>query len=382
MSEYQYYEFQAIDRPLDRVVQEELRAISSRATISATSFVNEYHWGDFKGNPRQFMERWFDLHLYFANWGTRRLMMRVPRRFLDPNDLSPFIRELDWVEIWTAGVNLIIDINRDEEAEYGLYDEEQTDSSWLAGLAPLRTDVLSGDLRMFYLLWLVAVQEDLVPDEAEEPLAGIGPLSGTLESFAEFLIVDSFLVDAAAETGLQPRPPSSEELREIVTRIPDLEKTNLLLRTIQGDIHVTTELRRMTLSVRSPQARRRTAGDLRIRAREIEGEHKRAEAERTESLRLRKAEEVAKARRDRLGVLRHRGEKVWREIEIEIERRNATGYDNALTLIGDLQALAVEDKSLNDFNRRFAAIRAHHERKRTFVERLDALQLSFKNVAA
>src|SRR3979411_1516282 len=40
MSEYQYYEFQAIDRPLDRAAQEELRSISSRARITATSCTN------------------------------------------------------------------------------------------------------------------------------------------------------------------------------------------------------------------------------------------------------------------------------------------------------------------------------------------------------
>jgi hypothetical protein len=38
MSEYQYYEFAAIDGPLSAGDREELRAISSRARISATSF--------------------------------------------------------------------------------------------------------------------------------------------------------------------------------------------------------------------------------------------------------------------------------------------------------------------------------------------------------
>src|SRR3546814_7435136 len=71
MSEYQYYEFQAIDRPLDQAAQEALRSISSRARITAASFTNHYEWGDLKGDPRAFMERWFDLHLYFANWYTR-----------------------------------------------------------------------------------------------------------------------------------------------------------------------------------------------------------------------------------------------------------------------------------------------------------------------
>ena len=79
MSEYQYYEFLAIDRPLDRAARDALRSISSRARITVTSFTNHYEWGDLKGDPREFMERWFDLHLYLANWGTRRLMLRVSK---------------------------------------------------------------------------------------------------------------------------------------------------------------------------------------------------------------------------------------------------------------------------------------------------------------
>jgi hypothetical protein len=38
MSEYQYYEFQAIDRPLDPAAQQALRSISSRARFTATRF--------------------------------------------------------------------------------------------------------------------------------------------------------------------------------------------------------------------------------------------------------------------------------------------------------------------------------------------------------
>ncbi len=76
MSEYQYYEFQAIDRPLGEADREALRALSTRARITATSFTNSYEWGAFKGDPARLMERWFDLHLYLANWGARRFMIR------------------------------------------------------------------------------------------------------------------------------------------------------------------------------------------------------------------------------------------------------------------------------------------------------------------
>jgi hypothetical protein len=48
MSEYQYYEFQAIDRRLTEAQMRELRSVSTRACITPTSFVNHYEWGNFK----------------------------------------------------------------------------------------------------------------------------------------------------------------------------------------------------------------------------------------------------------------------------------------------------------------------------------------------
>ena len=117
MSEYQYYEFQAIDRPLGEAEREALRALSSRARITAASFTNHYEWGDFKGDPRQLVERWFDLHLYLANWGTRRLMMRLPKRLMERERLDLFLLDVDWVKVWEAGENLIVDMCRDEIEE-------------------------------------------------------------------------------------------------------------------------------------------------------------------------------------------------------------------------------------------------------------------------
>ena len=64
MSEYQYYEFLAVDRPLTRKQMEQVRQYSSRAEITSTSFVNEYNWADFRGNPDQFVTR------YSTSWCT------------------------------------------------------------------------------------------------------------------------------------------------------------------------------------------------------------------------------------------------------------------------------------------------------------------------
>lgn len=93
MSEYQYYEFRAVDRPLTDAEMLEMRAVSSRADITPTRFVNEYNWGDFKGSPARWMERYFDAFLYLANWGSRELMLRLPRQALDPHAAEPSARD-------------------------------------------------------------------------------------------------------------------------------------------------------------------------------------------------------------------------------------------------------------------------------------------------
>lgn len=371
MSEYQYYEFQAIDRPLDRAAQEVLRSISSRARITATSFTNHYEWGDLKGDPRKFMEQWFDLHLYLANWGTRRLMMRLPKRFLNRADIDDFLREVDWVEIWTSGNNLIIDICRDEVEP----DDDWDDGSGrLAILASLRADLLAGDLRLFYLLWLTAVQDELVSDDEMEPLPGIGPLTGALEGFSEFFGIDADLVQAAAERVANDRATSKDDLREALVAIPEREKIELLLRVVGGDTHVAAELRNRFRKKEPSPTTYRSVGTLRQRAREIKEAHERAEAKRREAERRRQAEEAEKVRRAQLEALKQRGTKVWHEIEEEIERRNASSYDRAASLLSDLQALAVEDGSQDDFARRLALIRARHEKKGKFIERLTKLR--------
>ena len=113
---------------------------------------------------------------------------------------------------------------------------------------------------------------------------------------------------------------------------------------------------------------------LRMRAKEIAEARERVEAERRESERRRQAAEAEKARRARLKILKRRGaSSVWREIEQEIERRNPAGYDQAMSLLSDLQALAVEEGNQDDFQRRRGSIRARYEKKGKFIERLSKL---------
>jgi hypothetical protein len=375
MSEYQYYEFLAVDRPLSDLEQQELRAISSRARITAASFTNHYEWGDLKCDPKKLVERYFDLHLYCANWAARRLMIRLPKRLMDMSRLESFLHDVEWVTVAEKDGNLIVDIFADEvESDT---DEWEEGTGWLAALSPLRADVLSGDYRLFYLAWLAAVDYGGIDAAAVEPLSGIGPLTGALETFAEFFMLDADLVAAAAERtggvgagGLLPR----DAVRSALAALPDREKVDLLLRLVDGDPHVAAELKgRMRTSVQQPPADLRTAGDLRVRAAAIRQERERVSAEKLEAEQRRKKKEAEKARRARLEALKRRGLAVWDQIEAEIERRNASGYETATGLLVDLEAIATEQGTDADFDRRLEGIRERHAAKGKFIERLKGL---------
>ncbi|TQM09954.1 hypothetical protein [Pseudonocardia kunmingensis] len=58
MSEYQHYDFLAIDRPLGDDEQAEVRSLSTRARMTTTSFANDYHWGNFRGDPNRALGAW------------------------------------------------------------------------------------------------------------------------------------------------------------------------------------------------------------------------------------------------------------------------------------------------------------------------------------
>lgn len=200
MSEYQYYEFVAIDRPLDERQLDQVRALSTRAHITPSSFVNSYEWGDFRGDPRALLERCYDAFLYLANWGTRKVMLRVPARLLDLPTVQRYCVG-DVASAWLSGEHVVLDLVSEDDSG----DDEWDGEGWLASIIPSRAELIAGDLRLLYLAWLLCVQADEVPDEATEPPvpSGLATLTGSLESLVEFLCIDADLL-AVAGAGATP----------------------------------------------------------------------------------------------------------------------------------------------------------------------------------
>ncbi|MGD8645270.1 MAG: hypothetical protein PVJ77_01970, partial [Desulfobacterales bacterium] len=139
MSEYQYYEFNAVDKALNEKQMQSLRNLSSRARITPTSFVNEYNYGDFKGNPLKLVEKYFDAFLYVANWGTRWLMFKLPRHLVDVDLVKKYCPG-DSSVIHEKGDYLILEFTSETE-DY----EWEEGEGWLPLLISLRADILHGD---------------------------------------------------------------------------------------------------------------------------------------------------------------------------------------------------------------------------------------------
>ncbi|MFM7880301.1 MAG: hypothetical protein ACKO8H_00005, partial [Microcystis panniformis] len=90
MSEYQYYEFQAIDRTLTQEERAAISQLSSRVKPTATSAIFTYSYGDFSGSPEKILAQYFDVMYYIANWGTQQLMFRFPKSLIDREAIEPY----------------------------------------------------------------------------------------------------------------------------------------------------------------------------------------------------------------------------------------------------------------------------------------------------
>lgn len=378
MSEYQYYEFQAVDRPLSTQEMAELRALSTRATITPTRFVNVYHWGDFKGDPRVLMERYFDAFLYVANWGTHRFMLRLPRRVLDAKVASHYCPGESAV-VRTKGEHIILEFTSEDEEG----DSDDSEEECLPALIPLRADLAAGDLRALYLGWLLCAQSDLLDDDAVEPPVppGMRRLSAALRAFADFLRIDEDLLAVAAERSLElpETPPSLDALARWVRALPVSEKDSLLLQAAHdGGAHLRAELLRRfheadaTAARPEPgESRGRTVAELLAAAERQQALRARRQAEREARERSRREREQVAARAAYLDSLAGSEGALWRQVETLIDTKQPAKYDQAIALLNDLRDLSVRQDDVRAFETRVRSLRLQHTKKPSLMERFD-----------
>lgn len=377
MSEYQYYEFLAIDRPLTPKQMAELRARSSRASITPTSFVNDYQWGNLKGDPLDWMRRYFDAHVYVANWCTCHLFLRVPREVFNTRTLRAFSTEFAFTVDRTE-THWILEWGLKESDNYDRFGEEDG-RGWMNRLAPLRDELLSGDMRPLYLGWLAGVTAREVADEANEPPPppGLSRLTAAQRSLAEFLEVDEDLLTAAGgsdQSAPELHSRTHADLISWIAELPVSEKDEVLKLILTGQARQAERQLKSRFLAGQWEKRAnsgfepptRTVAELRtLAASAAEVREKQEELERNRVQAERHAQ-----REIYLRTLATDFDGLWKKVGMRADDGIASAYDEVTRTLLDLADAHALCASRVDFDGRLVQFMSLHGKRVALVRRL------------
>ena len=298
MSEYQYYEFQALDHPLTHEAQAEIQSLSSRVQLTATSASFVYNYSNFPGDPYRVLVKYFDAMLYITNWGTRQLMFRFPLTAIPADVISAYqyAGSMDWSTVNKYSI-LNIEFNPEEGGDGEWIEGQGT----LPGIVQVRNDILRGDYRLLYLAWLKFAHYELDVLEEDKDLTepsvppNLQSLSPALRNFIDFFDIDPDWVAAAAQTSSETGKMDAK-LSSSIDRLSELEKHDFLERLLNRephlDIALVNRLRKIsgTDKVEWPMSALRTIRQI-LTASEMIGQQRlEMEKQKAESMRLKKLE--------------------------------------------------------------------------------------------
>jgi hypothetical protein len=148
------------------------------------------------------MDKYFDVFLYIANWGTRILKLRLPNKRLSAKTARLYaVGERAAVRVKNG--NVIFSFHSENEDGEDSVESE----GLLASIISVRSELARGDLRALYIGWLLCAQSgELAPVDLSPPVPpGLAKLSASLTSLAEFLRIDWTLIRVAAEPAAKSR---------------------------------------------------------------------------------------------------------------------------------------------------------------------------------
>ncbi len=375
MSEYQYYDFRAIEQSLTAEQRANIASLSSRAQVSSQRAEFVYHYGDFRGNVTQLMRETFDMMLYVANWGTRRLMFRLPKALFNVSAVRDYFIS-DEIDHHQHSEYIIIDLH---------FSEEEPDGDWLEGeglldeMLSLRDELLQGDFRVLYLAWLKAAERE-ANDETLEPVvpAGLAELSHAQQRFAALFGVDEIMINIAADNS-PPLQQTAFQPEEWVTQLPDAEKNDFLARLCRHESNLATHLNRrlQTLFQTSPQTEATQPQPTRRRFVDMQTTYEARkdaadrEAQRQAAIKAEAQRQAdAQKRQQYLDELKQRENRVWHEIDNLISEGNAKSYEQAARHLSDLRELAEREQTLPVFQPKLIALANQYSRRPAFMSRL------------
>jgi hypothetical protein len=344
MSEYQYIGFRALDGPVSEKNLAFMRKQSTRAEITPWSFDNEYDYGDFSGDAVAMLRRGYDFHFHYANFGIRKLLIRLPHGLPDPQAAQLYFDDesLSFIKD-KQGPGGILHI--EPYFEPGELEDIWEVEYFFDDLLPLRAEILDGDVRPLYLAHLaVACDDNHDPKEKDAPVpAGMEKLTNAQQALAELYGLSEALLAAAAQNGptLPKRRKAENDYVAWLQCQPEATK-NAWLTQLLADAHsavrreILAEFQKGQSSSSWPTVRvDRTIAELEAAAIGIQSQMDRQ-----------RAEEAARQRAQKLADMAADPTRTLRETEKLVKERSLDAYSQIATLLADLRkALSGSDQA-------------------------------------
>lgn len=384
MSEYQYYEFLAVDQPLTPKAQDAIQQLSSRVRLTSNRAIFVYNYSDFPGNAEQILAQYFDIMFYIANWGSWQFVFRLPSAIADREWFEPYCLP-DAITCTQTKQHIILNIEISDDDWSGWAEGD----GWLSQIAPLRDDLLKGDLRLLYLAWLRVIDQlagyELEDDPVEPPIPpNLGQLSAPLQAFMELVELDPDRVTAAAQASPQQKQTAQTEpsLEDWLPQLSETERQEFLVKLVRREPHVDLQLisRLKELAGANQAAPPLTPGTRRLSelcaiADELREQRLQREREATRKQRQKEQEEARKKRMKYLEKLAPKTEQTWDQIVQLLQRKQAKPYDDATQLLKDLRDIAEQQGKLPEFRERFERLKADYSNRPALMKRFETIKI-------
>ncbi|MEK7434952.1 MAG: hypothetical protein AABZ74_17590 [Cyanobacteriota bacterium] len=237
MSEYQFYEFRSIDKPLTKEEQNNIKDWSSRAKVNSSSAIFTYSYKDFSQDEQRVIQKYFDAMFYIANWGAKRIVFKFPTELINIEEIKKYCNDEEFSIIINNKKNILIDFNFSEDEPEDDFIEGE---GYLSSIISLRDDIMNGDYRCLYLAWLKTSNNAI---NSEIPIPnGLNKLNSSLQSFIELLNIDKKLLSVAIKSSKDNDNNTDYQFENLIKGLTDEEKNSFLLRLVKGETLLTQKL--------------------------------------------------------------------------------------------------------------------------------------------
>lgn len=147
MSEYQYYEFCSINKPLTSEVRKEMSSLSSRANVGTHNASYVYNFGDFRGNSDKLLLKYFDVFFYISNFGIIRLTFKYDASQISIEEIKKHcINHV--ITCKQYGNDILLDIYVQNEEGFGWTEGE----GLLGDLLPLYDEIKAKNYQFLHIV--------------------------------------------------------------------------------------------------------------------------------------------------------------------------------------------------------------------------------------